>query len=344
MISVLVPVLDEEESIKPLYDSLVQVFSEANLQYEIIYVNDGSTDSSMAILDRIAASDWHVKVIHMRRNYGQTAALMAGIRASRGSIIIPMDGDLQNDPTDIPRLLAKLEEGYDVVSGWRKKREDNAATRRIPSILANILISAVFRVRLHDHGCTLKAYRRDVVENIRLYGEMHRYLPVYASWEGARVTEIPVAHHARRHGRSKYGLGRVFRVLLDVALLYFMDRAFDRPMQFFGKLGGFSLLVSFLLGVWALWMKFAQLRDLVQSPLPVLVTGFALAGVLFILLGVLAEMQMRIYFATQERLPYSIKATRNLGERSAPNRDERREARAADAAMRTRGHRRDPGE
>ena len=236
-ISIVIPIYNEVEALPDLYRALGDVLDRLPLSGEIIFADDGSNDGSTAVLDSLAEIDPRVRVIHLSRNYGQTAALMAAIRDSAGDVIVPMDGDGQNDPADIPRLLAKLAEGFDVVSGWRAVREDGALTRRLPSVVANRLISSLLHVPLHDYGCTLKAYRREVVEDVRLYGEMHRFIPIYAAWEGARVTELPVAHPARRFGKSKYGLGRIARVLLDLLLVYFIDRAFDRPIQFFGKIG-----------------------------------------------------------------------------------------------------------
>ena len=311
-LSIIIPIFDEVDNVRLLYDKIMAVVPNLEGGYEIVFVNDGSRDGSDRVLDELADENPNVRVINLRRNFGQTAALMAGLAVNKGDVIVTMDGDLQNDPADIPRLLSKLDKGYDVVSGWRKDREDNRVLRILPSVVANRLISKIFGVHLHDYGCTLKAYRQAVIQNVRLYGEMHRYIPIYASWEGAKVTEIPVAHHARKYGKSKYGLGRIFRVFLDVILLYFMDRAFDRPIQFFGKLAGLSWLLGFGLGLWALWMKLSGVRDLVQSPLPLLVVSLALAGLMFILLGVLGEMQMRTYFEGQGRTPYSIRSTRNL--------------------------------
>jgi glycosyltransferase involved in cell wall biosynthesis len=274
---------------------------------DIIFADDGSTDGSADRLDAIAETDPRVRVLHLSRNYGQTAALMAAIQNSSGDVVIPMDGDGQNDPADIPALLAKLAEGFDVVSGWRVAREDNALTRRLPSIVANWLISALFHVPLHDYGCTLKAYRREVVEDVRLYGEMHRFIPIYAAWEGARVTEIAVSHHPRRFGKSKYGIGRVARVLLDLLIVYFIDRAFDRPIQFFGKLGlGFLVLSVAALG-WALVLKYTANISLIQTPLPLLAATIGLSGVLFLLLGIIAEVQVRIYYEARGRPPYKIR-------------------------------------
>jgi len=232
---------------------------------------------------------------------------MAAIQNSTGDVIIPMDGDGQNDPADIPRLIAKLAEGYDVVSGWRTARQDGALTRRLPSVVANWLISALLGVPLHDYGCTLKAYRREVVEDIRLYGEMHRFIPIYAAWEGARVTELAVAHHPRRFGRSKYGIGRIARVLLDLLIVYFIDRAFDRPIQFFGKLGLGLLILAVAIFGWAVVLKYGWEVTLIQTPLPLLTATIGLSGVLFLLLGIIAEVQVRIYFEARGRPPYKIR-------------------------------------
>jgi glycosyltransferase involved in cell wall biosynthesis len=232
-----------------LYRALVNALDQLPQSAEIIFADDGSRDGSAATLDVFAELDPRVRVLHLSRNYGQTAALMAAIQNSTGDVIIPMDGDGQNDPADIPRLLDKLSEGYDVVSGWRTSRQDDALTRRLPSVIANWLISTLLRVPLHDYGCTLKAYRREVVEDVRLYGEMHRFIPIYAAWEGARVTELAVTHHPRRFGKSKYGMSRIARVLLDLLIVYFIDRAFDRPIQFFGQLGlGFLILAVAIFG------------------------------------------------------------------------------------------------
>jgi dolichol-phosphate mannosyltransferase len=274
---------------------------------EIIFVDDGSSDGSGVLLDQLAQADRRAQVLHFRRNYGQTAALMAGFQHSVGEVIIPMDADGQNDPADIPRLLEKLAEGFDVVSGWRIAREDKFV-RRLPSVLANRLISALLGVPLHDYGCTLKAYRREVIEDVRLYGEMHRFIPIYASWEGGRVSELPVNHRPRRHGKSKYGLGRVARVLLDLVILYFIDRAFDRPMQFFGKLGLVFWGLALVTFGGAVVLKYTYGATLIQTPLPLLAATIGLSGVLFILLGIVAEIQTRIYFESRGKPPYKIKS------------------------------------
>jgi glycosyltransferase involved in cell wall biosynthesis len=306
-VSVVIPVYDEAETLPLLYRALSETLDHLPLSAEIIFADDGSKDGSAAALDGFAEADPRVRVLHLSRNYGQTAALMAAIQHSTGDVIIPMDGDGQNDPADIPRLLAKLAEGFDVVSGWRAAREDNALTRRLPSVIANRLISALLHVPLHDYGCTLKAYRREVVEDVRLYGEMHRFIPIYAAWEGARVTELSVVHHPRRFGKSKYGLGRVARVMLDLLLVYFIDRAFDRPIQFFGKFALAFLGLALAIFGWALVLKFADDTSLIQTPLPLLAAVIGLSGILFLLLGIIAEVQARIYYEARGRPPYKIK-------------------------------------
>jgi glycosyltransferase involved in cell wall biosynthesis len=301
-ISIVIPVYNEVDAVSELYRMLKEVLDRLGKSTEILFIDDGSRDGSSAALDELALSDARVQVLHLRRNYGQTAAIMAGFQHCTGDVIVPMDGDGQNDPADIPRLLDKLSEGFDVVSGWRTVRNDTFS-RRLPSAMANRLISSLLGVRLHDYGCTLKAYRREVIEDVRLYGEMHRFIPIYAAWEGARVTELPVTHHARLHGKSKYGFGRISRVFLDLVILYFIDRAFDRPMQFFGKLGlAFWGLALLTLG-WAAVLKFGYGVSLIQTPLPLLAATIGLSGVLFILLGIIAEVLTRIYFEARGKPP-----------------------------------------
>jgi glycosyltransferase involved in cell wall biosynthesis len=323
-ISVVVPVYDEAAILPELYRELRATLDHLPLSAEIIFADDGSKDGSAALLDGFVATDPRVRIVHLSRNYGQTAALMAAIQNSIGDVIIPMDGDGQNDPADIPRLLAKLAEGFDVVSGWRVAREDNRLTRRLPSAIANRLISTLLRVPLHDYGCTLKAYRREVLEDVRLYGEMHRFIPIYATWEGARVTELAVAHHPRRFGKSKYGLGRVARVMLDLLIVFFIDRAFDRPIQFFGKIALAFLSLSFLSFGWALVLKFGFDTSFVQTPLPLLAAVIGLSGILFLLLGIIAEVQARIYYEARGRPPYKIKRIAQQGALPQPSAAPRR--------------------
>jgi glycosyltransferase involved in cell wall biosynthesis len=306
-ISVIIPVFNEAEGLPSFYETLCDALAALPHAVEAVFVDDGSRDGSGDILEAFAHMDPRVHVIRLRRNYGQTAAMMAGIQHSTGDVIIPMDADGQNEPGDIPLLLAKLDEGYDVVSGWRRQREDKALTRRLPSVVANRLISFVMGVRLHDYGCTLKAYRREVLQDVRLYGEMHRFIPVFASWEGARVAEVAVRHHPRRFGKSKYGLGRIVRVLLDLLTLFFIGRALDRPMQFFGKVGLGALAASAFTFAWALLLRFGG-TSLIQTPLPLLAATLGLSGVLFLLLGILAEVMSRTYYEAQGKAPYKVRS------------------------------------
>ena len=306
-ISVVIPVFNEEDGLPSLDAMLRDALDPLAISSEIIFVDDGSTDASVAVLTALAAKDPRIQVIQLRRNYGQTAAMMAGIQHATGDVIIPMDADGQNDPHDIPRLLAKLDEGYDVVSGWRSEREDKAMSRVLPSRIANWLISRVMGVSLHDYGCTMKAYKRDVIEDVRLYGEMHRFIPIFAAWEGARVTELPVTHHPRKFGKSKYGLGRIVRVLLDLLTLFFIDRALDRPMQFFGKIGLGAFALSVLVFTWALCLRLFFGTSLIQTPLPLFAATVGLSGVLFLLLGIIAEIMTRTYFESRGKAPYKIR-------------------------------------
>ena len=310
-ISVIIPIYNEAGNIEALHDRLAPVLQDMNCPYEIVLANDGSTDGSSEQLDALARRDRMVKVVHLKRNYGQTAAMMAAIEYSTGDVIVPMDGDLQNDPADIPRLIDKLNEGYDVVSGWRIDRKEGLK-RRLPSRLANRLISRVSGVQLHDYGCTLKAYRRQVLENVRLYGEMHRFIPIYAAWEGANVTEVPVTHHPRQHGTSKYGIGRTPRVLLDLLVIRFLASSLDRPIQFFGRAGLYSFGLGFFAGLWALYLKFIDGVSFIQTPLPMLVVLLALVGLMLVMMGLLAEIQSRVYFESTDKRAFAVRATRNV--------------------------------
>ncbi len=312
MISVTVPIYNEVESVALLHERVTGVLRTLGREWELILVNDGSHDGTTEALDRIAAADPKVKVVHLRRNYGQTAAMMAGIDFACGEIIIPMDGDLQNDPADIPRLLAKLDEGYEVVSGWRKARQDAAITRNFPSWMANRLISIISGVHLHDYGCSLKAYHRSVIKEVKLYGEMHRFIPIYASWQGARVTEIPVTHHARKFGSSKYGLERTVKVVLDLIVVKFLATFAQKPMYLFGSFGLMSLAISVLSGLWAAWLKWHENISFIQTPLPLLFVMTAITGVMCILMGLLAELLTRTYHESQDKATYIVGATRNI--------------------------------
>jgi glycosyltransferase involved in cell wall biosynthesis len=309
-VSVFLPVFNEEPNLRPLHEKLNGALAQLGRTAEIIYVDDGSSDRSLDVLREIAAADPRVRVIALRRNYGQTPAMAAGIHAARGRVLIPMDADLQNDPADIARLLDKLDEGYDVVSGWRKNRQDPLITRKVPSQMANWLISRIGGVPLHDYGCSLKAYRRESLADVQLYGEMHRFIPIYASWSGARVTEIPVEHHARTMGKSKYGLSRTIKVVFDLMTIKFMASYQTKPLYMFGFAGMATFIISFLCAVLALLMKFASWphhADFVQTPLPVLTMVMLVLGVQFFFMGLLAEMLVRTYHESQAKPIYAVK-------------------------------------
>lgn len=312
MISVTVPVYNEAEALPILAERVTAVMGQIGQPWELIFINDGSLDSSEEILDGLAAANPAIKVVHFRRNYGQTAAMMAGFDFAQGEIIIPMDGDLQNDPSDIPKMLAKLEEGFDVCSGWRKDRQDNAMQRNLPSIMANRLISFVSGVELHDFGCSLKAYRAEIIKSVRLYGEMHRFLPIYARWHGAKITEVTVNHFARTTGQSKYGLERVLKVLCDLVVVKFLDSYAEKPMYVFGAVGLFSFVVSFVAGVSAVYLKLFSHKSFIETPLPLLFVMSAITGTMCILMGLLAEMIMRTFYESQGKSVYAVRATRNV--------------------------------
>ena len=305
MISIVIPIYNEEANIDKLTKSILGALSD--VKYEVLFINDGSTDNSEKEIQEKIKVNSHIKLINLRRNYGQTAAMQAGFDHSKGEIIIPMDGDLQNDPKDIPMLIDKIHEGYDVVSGWRKTRLDKKYTRILPSKIANILISKISGVHLHDYGCTLKAYRKEILDEIKLYGEMHRFIPIYASWEGAKVTEIPVMHHAREAGETKYGLSRIPKVILDLLVIRFFDKSLDRPIHLFGKFGLFMFFVAFILSLFAIFIKVFMNISFILTPLPLLVVFFAMTGLICILLGLVAEIQSRIYFESIGRPAYLIK-------------------------------------
>jgi glycosyltransferase involved in cell wall biosynthesis len=311
-LSVIVPVFNEAESLPRLLEALTAVLTGLPYAYEIILVNDGSTDNSLAVMRSFGATHPEVKVVDFRRNYGQTAALMAGIDHANNDVVVMIDADLQNDPTDIPRLLAKLDEGYDVVSGWRKDRKDAQIRRNWISRVANRLISRVSGVRLNDYGCTLKAYRRNVVSGIRLYGEMHRFIPIYAQWQGARITELSVTHHARKFGKSKYGLERVFKVVLDLLVVVFLRNFFAKPIYLFGGCGIAAIILSFLTIGSALFMRIFFHVSLILTPLPLLSALLFLVGMMSILMGLVAEMMVRTYYESQGARAYLVRELINF--------------------------------
>jgi dolichol-phosphate mannosyltransferase len=306
-ISVFLPVLNEEENLRPLHEQISAALEQLGKSAEVIYVDDGSTDSSLEVLKELAKSDERIRIVTLRRNYGQTAAMSAGIDAAKGEILIPMDADLQNDPADIGRLLAKLEEGYDVVSGWRKDRQDKLLTRKIPSWIANKIISKIGGVALHDYGCSLKAYRREVLQDVRLYGEMHRFIPIYASWVGARVTEIPVDHHPRTMGESKYGLSRTIKVVFDLITIKFLATYQTKPLYVFGSFGMLAFFVSLVAGIWAFVLKFGYGVSFILTPLPLIAIVLLAISFQFFLMGLLAELLVRTYHESQDKPIYTIR-------------------------------------
>jgi glycosyltransferase involved in cell wall biosynthesis len=313
-LSLFLPVLDEEENLRPMHAKIQSALDALGKTAEVIYVDDGSTDKSLEVLKELAEGDDRVRVISLRRNYGQTAAMSAGIDAATGDILIPMDADLQNDPADISRLLDKLNEGFDVVSGWRKNRQDKLISRKIPSQIANRIISWIGGVPLHDYGCSLKAYRRDVIQDVKLYGEMHRFIPIYASWAGARVAEIPVDHHARTMGKSKYGISRTIKVVFDLMTIKFMASYGTKPIYVFGTFGMFAFFASVLAGLYAVFMKLANLiglpqfhADFVETPLPVLSIVMFAISIQFFLMGLLAELLVRTYHESQDKAIYAVR-------------------------------------
>jgi glycosyltransferase involved in cell wall biosynthesis len=311
-LSIVVPIFNEEENIPLLHERVTAALAESGLTYELILVDDGSSDRSFSLLQGIAQEDRRVKVIRFRRNFGQTAAMAAGFTAAAGRVIVPMDGDLQNDPADIPRLLAKIDEGYDVVSGWRKDRKDTFVNRKLPSMIANAIISRQTGVHLHDYGCTLKAYRREVLDGINLYGEMHRFVPALASQVGARVAELPVRHHPRLYGTSKYGISRTVRVVLDLMTVKFLLQYSTKPIQLFGKWGIYTLMAGFLSGGATVYMKLFEHMSMNRNPLLILTAFLLFMGVQFIVLGLLGELNARTYYEAQGKPIYVVKDKLNF--------------------------------
>lgn len=314
-ISVVVPIYNEEESLAPLVSRLDAVLSGTGKSYEVVLVDDGSKDGSWNIMVALSEQYPCLYLIRFRRNFGQTAAMSAGFSAARGRVIITLDADLQNDPADIPLLLQRIDQGFDVVSGWRKKRKDTFISRKLPSMMANALISRITGVALHDYGCTLKAYRAEVIKDVHLYGEMHRFIPALASWVGGRVDEVPVNHHPRRFGQSKYGISRTFRVILDLLTVKFLLHYSTRPIQVFGRIGLLFALVAFVMlgtiGIDRLFVVHAGSDFLIKRPFwiitPLMLLGFCIQ---FVSMGLLAEMQTRTYHETQSKPIYVIRETR----------------------------------
>lgn len=313
-VSLVLPVYNEEDNVQPLYKALVGTMAGLPLPCEVVLVNDGSSDDTAARLDALAERDNRFVIIHLRRNFGQTAAMAAGFDEASGDVVIAMDADLQNDPADIPKLLDKMNEGYDVVSGWRRDRKDKWLTRILPSKIANWLISRMTGVYLHDYGCSLKAYRREVLRDVRLYGEMHRYIPALAYWAGGSVAEVVVTHHPRRFGKSKYGLSRILRVVLDLMTVKFLLAYSTKPIQVFGRWGVISGALGFLLALYLSVEKLVLNVNIGTRPLLLLAVLLMIVGVQFITMGLMAEVQVRTYYESQNKPIYRVRRVVRQGE------------------------------
>lgn len=306
-ISVILPVFNESKGLKILHAQLSRILADLECAYEVIYVNDGSTDDSQFVINEILSNSPSVKSIELARNYGQTTAIMAGLNHSSGEIIVLMDADLQNDPADIPSLLEQINLGFDVCSGWRINRQDSKLTRNMVSRVANKVIGLVTGLKLNDYGCTLKAYRRDYIIDLKLYGEMHRFIPLYAKMSGAKITEIPVRHHPRKFGTSNYGLERVFKVLMDLLVVKFLNRHYQKPIYIFGLVGFFSLVISLASAFYAFYLKFFMGVDFIKTPLPLLSIVTAISSLMCILMGLLAEMLTRSWHEPGGKSLYIIR-------------------------------------
>jgi glycosyltransferase involved in cell wall biosynthesis len=311
-LSIILPVYNEEENLVLQYKQIIDTVTPLKKTFEIVFVDDGSSDSSFKVLTALAKKDKRVKVIGFRRNFGQTAAMAAGIDYSQGEVIVFMDSDLQNEPADIRKLLDKIDEGYDVASGWRLNRQDKLIMRKIPSRIANKLISKVTGIPLHDLGCSLKAYRADVLKKVKLYGEMHRFIPIHASWIGAKITEVPVGHHARQFGKSKYGIKRTFKVILDLLTVKFMGSFATKPIYLYGGFGLFLIFISVLSGIATVLMKYFLGYNMTGNPFLLFTVMFAILGLITILMGIQSEMLIRIYHESQDIRPYHVRSTLNV--------------------------------
>ncbi|MEM6884153.1 MAG: glycosyltransferase family 2 protein [Verrucomicrobiota bacterium] len=307
MVSIILPVYNEAGNLQPLHESLTNALDALDRSTEVIFVDDGSSDASIKEIESRIDSETtkRSRLIRLRRNYGQTTAFMAGIDQAKGGIIVLMDADRQNDPADIAKLLEHIEKGYDVVAGWRKERNDPLLTKCLPSWLANRLISFLSGVPMHDYGCSLKAYRREAISGFRLYGEMHRFIPIYAHWQGAKITEVPVTHHPRTAGKSNYGLSRTFKVIMDLIVVIFLHEYQQKPMYVFGSAALVSMIVGGLSGGMAVYYKFFGDKSFIQTPLPLLCVMCFLTAVMCFLMGLLAELLIRIYYESQDKRTYN---------------------------------------
>ncbi len=312
-LSIVIPCYNERCNIDKLVPEITAVLDQNDLDGEIIIVDDGSTDGSMDVIASLAQQDLRVKALELRRNFGQTAALVAGMDHATGDVIIPMDADLQNDPADIPHLLTKMAEGYDVVSGWRKERKDKALSRRLPSVIANRLISKISGVHLHDYGCTLKAYKKSVIEQVKLYGEMHRFIPIYAHWQGGQVAELPVNHRSRVWGQSKYGLNRTFKVILDLVTIKFLGSYSTKPIYLFGSVGLSLFFLGMFTGMGGIIHRFFSGPWAHRVPLLLFAVFCCLAGMQLVLIGLLAEIMIRTYHESQDKTIYLVRNRYNMG-------------------------------
>jgi glycosyltransferase involved in cell wall biosynthesis len=314
-VSVIIPVYNEVENLRDLQAAVAEALDSAHIEFEVILVNDGSTDGSTQLLDQIHRDDPRFRVVHFIQNYGQTAAMKAGIHHSNHDVLVSLDADLQNDPADIPAMLEKLD-NYDLVCGWRKRREDNFLLRKIPSKCANWLISRTTGVRLHDYGCTLKVYRREYIEDIELYGQMHRFIPIYVTWAGARMVEMPVNHRARTKGSSKYGISRTFRVVLDLMTTVFLRDFYANPLYFFGYYGFASIALGVLFAGWAVLAKYVEGTFIHTNPMIHVAALCVLLGFNAFFFGLIAELLIRMNFAIQKKEPYRVRQIRGLEQRT----------------------------